>query len=555
MADLNMNHTAEPLLTVKDLTVAFRDPHGNYTRVVESVDFQVAAGEKLALVGESGSGKSVTALSVLRLHDMQLTRFPTGQIKFQGRNLLALDEPLIRAVRGREIAMIFQEPMTSLNPVYPIGEQLIEPLMIHEGMSRERAATRMLELLDRTGIPEPHKRFDAFPHMLSGGQRQRVMIAMALACSPKLLIADEPTTALDVTVQAQILALLEDLQREFSMAVLIITHDLNLVRRFADRVCVMQKGQLVEQGDVAQVFSTPEHAYTRQLLNAQPQRLLTTEDVQAIESQPLLLQGRELRCYFPIKSGFFRRQIGQVKAVDDVNITLRAGETVGIVGESGSGKSTLGMCLLRLQDCSGRIEFAGKQLDGKAERQLRPLRRDFQIVFQDPYASLSPRLTVEQILREGLQIHFAEQNAEQHHARILQVLDEVGLSEDMLWRYPHEFSGGQRQRIAIARAVVLQPKLILLDEPTSALDVSVQKQVLDLLLDLQRRYGISYLFISHDLKVIRAMAHRIVVMRGGRVIETGSTEQLFNQPQDSYTQTLLRASLFTDHVSSHSLSN
>jgi microcin C transport system ATP-binding protein len=550
-----MSQPTESLLTVKDLAVAFRDPHGNYTRVVEGVDFQIAPGEKLALVGESGSGKSVTALSILRLHDTQLTRFPTGQIKFEGRNLLVLDEPAIRAVRGREIAMIFQEPMTSLNPVYPIGEQLIEPLMIHEGMSRERARARMLELLDRTGIPEPHKRFDAFPHMLSGGQRQRVMIAMALACSPKLLIADEPTTALDVTVQAQILALLEDLQREFSMAVLMITHDLNLVRRFADRVCVMQKGQLVEQGDVARVFATPEHAYTRQLLNAQPQRLLTTEEAQAIESRPLLLQGQTLRCYFPIKSGFFRRQIGEVKAVDDVDITLRAGETVGIVGESGSGKSTLGMCLLRLQDCSGRIEFAGNQLDGKAERELRPLRRDFQVVFQDPYASLSPRLTVEQILREGLQIHFAEQNAEQHHARILQVLDEVGLSEDMLWRYPHEFSGGQRQRIAIARAVVLQPKLILLDEPTSALDVSVQKQVLDLLLDLQRRYGISYLFISHDLKVIRAMAHRIVVMRGGRIIETSSTEQLFNQPQDSYTQTLLRASLFANHVSSHSLSS
>jgi microcin C transport system ATP-binding protein len=337
------------------------------------------------------------------------------------------------------------------------------------------------------------------------------------------------------------------------MAVLLITHDLNLVRRFADRVCVMQKGRLVEQGDVAQVFTEPEHAYTRQLLNAQPQRLLTAQDEQAMETQPLLMQGQALRCYFPIKSGFFRRQVGEVKAVDDVNITLRAGETLGIVGESGSGKSTLGMCLLRLQDCAGQIEFSGQRLDSLPARQLRPLRRDFQVVFQDPYASLSPRMTVEQILREGLQIHFADQNAEQHHARILQVLAEVGLTEDMLWRYPHEFSGGQRQRIAIARAVVLQPKLLLLDEPTSALDVSVQKQVLDLLLDLQRRYGISYLFISHDLKVIRAMAHRILVMRGGRVIETGTTEHLFTQPQDSYTQTLLRASLFSDHVGSQSL--
>ncbi|MBI5462400.1 MAG: ABC transporter ATP-binding protein [Gammaproteobacteria bacterium] len=552
-----MTQTAEPLLTVKDLAVAFRDPHGHYTRVVEGVDFQIAPNEKLALVGESGSGKSVTALSILRLHDMQQTRFPSGQIKFQGRSLLALDEAGIRAVRGREIAMIFQEPMTSLNPVYPIGEQLIEPLMLHEGLSRARARARMLELLDRTGIPEPHKRFDAFPHMLSGGQRQRVMIAMALACSPQLLIADEPTTALDVTVQAQILALLEDVQREFGMAVLMITHDLNLVRRFADRVCVMQKGRLVEQGDVARVFAAPEHAYTRQLLNAQPQRLLATPegtgDEPAIEARPPLLQGQMLRCYFPIKSGFFRRPIGEVKAVDDVDITLYSGETLGIVGESGSGKSTLGMCLLRLQDCTGRIEFSGQRLDGLAARALRPLRRDFQVVFQDPYASLSPRMTVEQILREGLQIHFPEQNAEQHRARILHVLGEVGLSEDMLWRYPHEFSGGQRQRIAIARAVVLQPKLILLDEPTSALDVSVQKQVLDLLLDLQRRYGLSYLFISHDLKVIRAMAHRILVMRGGRVIETGDTEHLFTQPQDSYTQTLLRASLFSDHAGSQSL--
>jgi microcin C transport system ATP-binding protein len=418
-------------------------------------------------------------------------------------------------------------------------------------MTRAQARTRMLELLDRTGIPEPHKRFDAFPHMLSGGQRQRVMIAMALACSPQLLIADEPTTALDVTVQAQILTLLEDLQREFGMAVLMITHDLNLVRRFAERVCVMQKGRLVEQGAVEPVFAAPEHAYTRQLLNAQPQRMLNAQDLQAAAGQPVLVQGQALRCYFPIKSGFFRRRVGEVKAVDDVNIELRAGETLGIVGESGSGKSTLGLCLLRLQDCLGEIRFDGQRLDGLGSR---PLRRHFQIVFQDPYSSLSPRMTVEQILREGLEIHFPEQSRDQHRERIVQVLGEVGLTEDMLWRYPHEFSGGQRQRIAIARAVVLRPKLILLDEPTSALDVSVQKQVLELLLDLQRRYGISYLFISHDLKVIRAVAHRILVMRGGRVIEAGDTEQLFTQPQDSYTRTLLRASLFSHHGSDPSRS-
>ena len=543
----------DTLLAIKDLSVAFRDPHGNFNRVVEGVDFHVAAGERVALVGESGSGKSVTALSVLRLHDPQQTRFPTGQVQFQGRNLLTLPDADIRAVRGREIAMIFQEPMTSLNPVYPIGQQLVEPLMIHAGMNHSQARARMLELLDRTGIPEPHKRFDAFPHMLSGGQRQRVMIAMALACSPKLLIADEPTTALDVTVQAQILALLEDLQREFSMAVLMITHDLNLVRRFAERVCVMQKGRLVEQGDVEQVFTAPQHGYTRQLLNAQPHRMLNAQDVQTAAAQPVLLEGRALRCHFPIKSGFFRRRIGAVKAVDEVDLQLRAGETLGVVGESGSGKTTLGMCLLRLQDCVGHIEFAGQRIDGLSGRSVRPLRRNFQIVFQDPYSSLSPRMTVEQILREGLEIHFPKQTAAEHRERIVRVLGEVGLSEDMLWRYPHEFSGGQRQRIAIARAVVLQPKLILLDEPTSALDVSVQKQVLELLLDLQRRYGISYLFISHDLKVIRAMAHRILVMRGGRVIEAGDTEQLFNHPQDAYTQSLLRASLFSSHVAGDAL--
>ncbi|MFN2308931.1 MAG: ABC transporter ATP-binding protein [Gammaproteobacteria bacterium] len=543
-------HDADTLLEVKDLSVAFRDPHGGYGRVVSGVDFQIAPGEKLALVGESGSGKSVTALSILRLHDPRLTRFPTGQIRLAGRNLLALDEAAMRGVRGREIAMIFQEPMNSLNPVYPIGRQLIEPLMIHEGMSRERARARMIDLLERTGIPEPHKRFDAFPHMLSGGQRQRVMIAMALACSPRLLIADEPTTALDVTVQAQILSLLEELQREFSMAVLLITHDLNLVRRFADRVCVMQQGSLVEQGAVTRVFEAPEHAYTRQLLNAQPRRMLNAQDAQGLETRATLLEGRNLRCYFPIKAGFFRRRVGEVRAVDDISLVLRTGETLGIVGESGSGKSTLGMALLRLQDCQGEIRFAGERLDGLRPRQLRPLRRNFQVVFQDPYSSLSPRMTIEQILREGLEIHFPQQSNAEHRERILRILGEVGLSEDMLWRYPHEFSGGQRQRIAIARAAVLQPKLILLDEPTSALDVSVQKQVLELLLGLQRRYGISYLFISHDLKVIRAMAHRILVIRGGRVVETGDTERLFAQPQQDYTRTLLRASLFSDHATS-----
>ncbi len=540
------------LLEIRDLSVAFRDPSGGFDSVVQGVDFHVAPGEKVALVGESGSGKSVTALSVLRLHDPVQTRFPSGQILFEGRNLLALDDPAMRALRGREIAMIFQEPMTSLNPVQPIGRQLMEPLMLHTGATQAQARRRMIELLDRTGITEPHKRFDAFPHMLSGGQRQRVMIAMALACSPRLLMADEPTTALDVTVQAQILTLLEDLQKEFSMAVLLITHDLNLVKRFAGRVCVMQKGSIVEQGPVTEVFRTPQHAYTQQLIDAQPRRMLGPED--AVGTRAPLLHGRALRCHFPIRAGFFRRRIGEVKAVDDVDIDLSAGETVGIVGESGSGKSTLGMCLLRLQDCSGEIAFQGQRLDRLDGRRLRSLRKEFQVVFQDPYSSLSPRMTVEQILREGLEIHFPGQSAAQHRERILKILAEVGLTEDMLWRYPHEFSGGQRQRIAIARAAVLEPKLILLDEPTSALDVSVQKQVLELLLRLQHHYHISYLFISHDLKVIRAVSHRIMVMRAGRIIEHGETEQVFNQPRDAYTQTLLHASLFSDHVD-HSTSN
>ncbi len=548
----SLHNDTDRLLEIKDLSVAFRDPSGGFNRVVQSVDFHVAAGERVALVGESGSGKSVTALSILRLHEPSQTRFPSGQILFAGRNLLALNDADMRALRGREIAMIFQEPMNSLNPVQPIGRQLMEPLLLHAGVTQTQARRRMLELLDRTGIIEPHKRFDAFPHMLSGGQRQRVMIAMALACSPKLLIADEPTTALDVTVQAQILTLLEDLQKEFSMAVLLISHDLNLVRRFAERVSVMRNGSIVEQGAVTAVFGTPQHAYTRQLIDAQPRRMLGSDD--AVGVRALLLQGRALRCYFPIKAGFFRRRIGVVKAVDEVDIELHAGETVGIVGESGSGKSTLGMCLLRLQDCSGEIDFQGQRLDQLAGRRLRPLRKEFQVVFQDPYSSLSPRMTVEQILREGLEIHFPGQDKVQHHERILKILAEVGLTEDMLWRYPHEFSGGQRQRIAIARAAVLEPKLILLDEPTSALDVSVQKQVLELLLRLQRRYHISYLFISHDLKVIRAVSHRIMVMRAGRIVEQGETDQLFNRPRDGYTQTLLRASLFSDHGDPHAVS-
>ncbi len=532
----------EPLLQVEQLSVAFGRA-GARQPVVDGISFSIAPGEKLALVGESGSGKSVTALSLLRLHDRQQSEY-RGSVRFAGRDLFALDEAEMRSVRGRDIAMIFQEPMIALNPVYTIGQQLIEPLLLHEKLDAQAARARAVELLGRVGIPDPAQRLGAYPHMLSGGQRQRAMIAMALACKPKLLIADEPTTALDVTIQRQILDLLDELQAEFGMAVLLITHDLNMVRHFAHRVCVMQKGRLVEQGGMAELFAAPQHAYTRQLLASEPDVLPAAAERKTLEGQPELLAARNLSCHFPIRAGFFRRQVGAVRAVDAVDLGLRAGETLGVVGESGSGKSTLGMCLLRLQSCSGEITFEGRRLDTLDGRALRPLRRHFQVVFQDPYSSLSPRMTVEQIVGEGLVLHYPQLDAEARRARIVQVLDEVGLSADILQRYPHEFSGGQRQRIAIARTVVLEPKLIVLDEPTSALDVSVQKQVLTLLRELQRKHRMSYLFISHDLKVIRAIAHRVLVMRDGRVVEQGATEDVFDAPQHDYTKSLLAAALF-----------
>ncbi|MDM8547296.1 ABC transporter ATP-binding protein [Candidatus Venteria ishoeyi] len=538
---MNKSTTATPLLEIRKLSVAF-GRHEPRSKVVQQLDLQIAAGEKLALVGESGSGKSVSALSVLGLHEAGQVHYPSGEILFQGQDLLHIPAAALRRVRGKDIAMIFQEPMTSLNPVYPIGTQLIEPLLLHENYSRAAAKKHMIELLDHTGIPEPHKRFDAYPHMLSGGQRQRVMIAMALACNPKLLIADEPTTALDVTIQMQILELLEKIQKESNMAILLITHDLNIVRRFTDRICVMQQGRLVEENTTTQLFENPKHPYTLRLLDSQlSQRMIVDEPD---NQQAPLLKAQQLRCHFPIKTGFFRRTQGVVKAVDNADVHLQPGETLGIVGESGSGKTTLGMCLLRLQDCEGEIYFSGQALHNLKPRQLRPLRKDFQVVFQDPYSSLSPRMTVEQIIGEGLQIHFPQLSREQRRTRIIAMLEEVGLEADMLWRYPHEFSGGQRQRIAIARVVILEPKLILLDEPTSALDVSVQKQVLSLLHHLQQKHHISYLFISHDLKVIRAMSHRIIVMREGTFVEQGQTEKLFAAPQQHYTQQLLQAALF-----------
>jgi microcin C transport system ATP-binding protein len=535
-----MTKPSNTLLHIKNLSIAFGRDARQASQVVNQISFDIQQGEKLALVGESGSGKSVTALSILRLHDMQQVHFPSGQIEFEGQDLLQWSEARLRKIRGKDIAMIFQEPMTSLNPVYPIGTQLIEPLMLHKKISKKAAKARMIELLDLTGIPEPQKRFNAYPHTLSGGQRQRVMIAMALACQPKLLIADEPTTALDVTIQLQILELLENMQKEFNMAVLLITHDLNLVKHFAQRICVMKKGDLVETASVNKLFSNPKHSYTEHLLNSQPSNLQTQFDY---DNAQILLKGEAIKCHFNINSaGLFKKKLGEVKAVNDVCVNVYQGETLGIVGESGSGKTTLGLCLLRLQHCEGLIEFNQQRLDTLKSSQIRPLRKDFQVVFQDPYSSLSPRMTIEDIVGEGLKIHFPRLNKQQRRERIVNILQEVGLEENMLWRYPHEFSGGQRQRIAIARAVILEPKLILLDEPTSALDVSVQKQVLELLAYLQTKHRMSYLFISHDLKVIRAVSHRIIVMQQGEFIEYGETEQLFTYPKHPYTKTLLHAS-------------
>jgi microcin C transport system ATP-binding protein len=515
------------LLEVRDLSVDFGP-----RRVVDHVSFTLDIGEKLALVGESGSGKTVTALSLLRLVE---GAHVSGEIIFDGNDVLKMSDVALRGLRGRDIAMIFQEPMTALNPIYTVGKQIVESIQIHEGLADAAAGARAVELLGHTGIPEPERRFHSYPHQLSGGQRQRAMIAMALACRPKLLIADEPTTALDVTIQAQILALLDDLQREFGMAVLLITHDLNMVRRFADKVGVMQAGVIVESATTETIFSAPRHDYTRHLLASRPERMA----VPLAADAATLLSVERLTCTFPIKRAWFRHE--DFFAVRDADFDLRRGETLGIVGESGSGKTTLGLCVLRLQASSGSIEFDGSRLDELSQGALRPIRRRLQVVFQDPFSSLSPRRTVEQIIGEGLELHFPELDAAGRRQRIAEVMADVGLDPSMLGRYPHEFSGGQRQRIAIARVAVLQPDLLVLDEPTSALDASVQRQVLILLTDLQQRLGMSYLFISHDLAVIRAVAHRMLVMKDGRVVESGDTQTILDNPQHPYTQELLAA--------------
>ena len=525
-----------PLLSVRDLSVTFTQG-GKVTTAVDRVSFDIGKGETVALVGESGSGKSVTALSVLKLLPYPPASHPGGQILFEGRDLLSCSEPELRAVRGNDITMIFQEPMTSLNPLHTISRQVMEVLRLHKHMGDAAAKTRALELFREVGIRDPESRLDAYPHQLSGGQRQRVMIAMALANEPKLLIADEPTTALDVTVQAQILELLAQLKDKQGMSMLFITHDLGIVRKIADRVCVMTGGRIVETGATEGVFTNPQHEYTKKLLAAEPKGRPPASDPAA----PTVMQGDDVKVWFPIRQGFFRRVVGHVKAVDGIDIDVKAGQTIGVVGESGSGKTTLGLALCRMISSTGRIRFGGKDIDRFSFADMRPLRREIQIVFQDPYGSLSPRMSVAEIIEEGLRIHEPKLSDDARDARVVDVLNEVGLDPGTRFRYPHEFSGGQRQRIAIARAMVLNPKFVMLDEPTSALDMSVQAQVVDLLRRLQEKHTLAYLFISHDLKVVRALANHVIVMRNGQVVEQGPARDIFERPQAEYTQALISA--------------
>ena len=544
-----METKTQPLLSVRDLSVAFHQ--GGATSVaVDHVSFDVMPGEVVALVGESGSGKSVTANSILKLLPYPAASHPSGKILFDGKDMLTLPERALRAVRGNDITMIFQEPMTSLNPLHTIERQIGEILELHQAITGAEARARTLELLLQVGIREPEKRLKAYPHELSGGQRQRVMIAMALANRPKLLIADEPTTALDVTVQAQILELLSDLKNRHGMSMLFITHDLGIVRKFADRVCVMTKGKIVETGTVEQVFTDPQHAYTRHLLAAEPKGEPPLSDA----SKPVVMQGDDIKVWFPIKAGLMRKVVDHVKAVDGIDITLRAGQTVGVVGESGSGKTTLGLALSRLIASEGRISFIGQSIDSYSYEMMKPLRNRLQVVFQDPYGSLSPRMSVGEIVAEGLKVHERQLSADERDTRVSQALEEVGLDPATRWRYPHEFSGGQRQRIAIARAMVLKPRFVMLDEPTSALDMSVQAQVVDLLRDLQARHELAYLFISHDLKVVKALANDVIVMRNGKVVESGPAAEIFADPQQEYTKALLAAAFNIEAVETKAVS-
>ncbi|MBF0358002.1 MAG: ABC transporter ATP-binding protein [Magnetococcales bacterium] len=532
-----------PLLTVENLAISFPGVGTEFGQkdsvpAVANISFAINRGETLALVGESGSGKTVAAMSLLALLPPS-AQVSAGKMEFMGRNLMGLSPLEMQAIRGDRVALIFQEPMTALNPVYPIFRQLAENFSAEDRSDRKKLRKRAIELLEKTGIQNPEQRLYSFPHQLSGGQRQRVMIAMALARRPDLLIADEPTTALDVTIQAQILTLLTQLKDELGMAMLLITHDLPMVRKAADRVCVMRQGEIVESGQVDELFKSPQHIYTKTLLASLPD----SNSPERVEGAEVVLSAENIRCHFPIKKGLFKRTVGYVKAVDGVNLTIRRGETLGVVGESGSGKTTLGEVILRLNRGDGDIKFAGHSLLNETRSDMRHLRRRIQVVFQDPFSSLSPRLTIGQILAEGLLIHNIESDEAARVARVENSLDEVGLSRDIIGRYPHQFSGGQRQRIAIARAMILQPDLLILDEPTSALDLSVQAQVLKLLRQLQSRHGLAFMFISHDLRVVRALSHEVMVMWQGVVVEHGPTKELFNAPKHPYTKRLLSAAL------------
>ncbi len=531
-----MSGADQKLVEVKDLSVVFTQD-GNETLAVDRISFDLAEGETLALVGESGSGKSVSALSLMQLLPYPAASHPSGSIKYRGEEVIGADERTLMGIRGNEISMIFQEPMTSLNPLHTIERQVGEVLAVHRGLRAEAARKRVLELLNKVGLQNAEQRLGAYPHELSGGQRQRVMIAMALANEPRLLIADEPTTALDVTVQAQILKLLKSLSREMGMAMLLITHDLGIVRKMADRVCVMNQGQIVEEGETAGLFDNPQHEYTRHLLGSEPKGKPLAARADAAE----IMSTDNLKVWFPIKKGVLKRTVDHVKAVDGISLTVRRGHTVGVVGESGSGKTTLGLGLLRLIDSDGPIVFMGQHIEDDSWSQLRSRRADMQIVFQDPFGSLSPRLSVAQIVEEGLLVHGTDLNYDARRKRVAEALVEVGLDPETMDRYPHEFSGGQRQRIAIARAMALKPDFVVLDEPTSALDMSVQAQIVDLLRDLQQKHDLAYLFISHDLKVVRALADEVIVMRNGKVVEQGSSDQIFDDPQTDYTKALMAA--------------
>jgi microcin C transport system ATP-binding protein len=531
----------ETIVDVRNLSVDFHAA-GVATHAVKSVSFDIKRGETVALVGESGSGKSVTALSLTQLLPYPAASHPSGEIFFKGHDVLKMTEGEVRQIRGNDIGMIFQEPMTSLNPLHLVEKQVGEVLKLHQGMSNGAARARTIDLLTKAGINDAEARMLSYPHQLSGGQRQRVMIAMALANNPDLLIADEPTTALDVTIQAQILALLKQLQSEFHMAMLLITHDLGIVRKMADRVCVMRHGEIVERGTVEEIFAAPKHPYTKHLIASEPRGIPPVAD----HSAPVVMEADNLKVWYPVKRGLLRKTVDHIKAVDGLSLKLREGETLGVVGESGSGKTTLGLALLRLISSRGPIAYVGKRIDGLQSKEMRPLRRHMQIVFQDPYGSLSPRLSVSQIIEEGLIIQNPDLRRDERRSRVSKAMEEVGLDPDTQDRYPHEFSGGQRQRIAIARAMVLEPKFVMLDEPTSALDVSVQAQIVDLLRDLQARHRLAYLFISHDLRVVRALANDVIVMRNGKVVEEGTAEEIFRSPKTDYTKALMAAAFDLD---------